>query len=65
MILRTGLALAALGLAPLPSEIPRVLVSFPTSDGGWIEAAAHAQEIFGTDQGERLLREIARFLTAP
>lgn len=30
-----------------------------------LEGSAHAQFIFGTDQGERLMREILRFLTAP
>jgi dienelactone hydrolase len=30
-----------------------------------LDGAAHAQFIFATDQGERLMREILRFLTAP
>jgi pimeloyl-ACP methyl ester carboxylesterase len=30
-----------------------------------LEGSAHAQFIFETDQGERLLREIVRFLSAP
>src|SRR5579863_1093838 len=30
-----------------------------------LEGSAHAQWIFGTDQGERLMREILRFLSAP
>jgi esterase/lipase len=30
-----------------------------------LEGSAHAQFIFETDQGERLMREILRFLTAP
>ena len=30
-----------------------------------LEGSAHAQFIFGTDQGERLMREILRFLSAP
>jgi pimeloyl-ACP methyl ester carboxylesterase len=30
-----------------------------------LEGSAHAQFIFDTDQGERLMREILRFLTAP
>ena len=30
-----------------------------------LEASAHAQFIFHTDQGERLMQEILRFLTAP
>ena len=30
-----------------------------------LEGDAHAQFIFGTDQGERTMREILRFLTAP
>ncbi len=30
-----------------------------------LEGSAHAQHIFGTDQGERLLREILDFLTGP
>ena len=30
-----------------------------------LEGSAHAQFIFGTDQGERVMREILRFLSAP
>lgn len=30
-----------------------------------LEGSAHAQYLFETDQGERLMREILRFLTAP
>jgi hypothetical protein len=30
-----------------------------------LEGAAHAQFIFGTDQGERLMHEILRFLSKP
>jgi hypothetical protein len=30
-----------------------------------LEGSAHAQFIFQTDQGERLMREILRFLSAP
>lgn len=30
-----------------------------------LEGSAHAQFIFGTDQGERLMQEILRFLSAP
>ncbi len=30
-----------------------------------LEGSAHAQFIFGTDQGERLMKEILRFLAAP
>lgn len=30
-----------------------------------LEGSAHAQFIFETDQGERLMRELVRFLTAP
>lgn len=30
-----------------------------------LEGSAHAQYIFGTDQGERLMQEILRFLSAP
>jgi pimeloyl-ACP methyl ester carboxylesterase len=30
-----------------------------------LEGSAHAQFIFGTDQGERLMREILRFLSEP
>ena len=30
-----------------------------------LEGSAHAQHIFNTDQGERLMREILRFLTEP
>jgi pimeloyl-ACP methyl ester carboxylesterase len=30
-----------------------------------LEGSAHAQYIFATDQGERLMREILRFLSAP
>ena len=30
-----------------------------------LEGSAHAQFIFTTDQGERLMREILRFLSAP
>jgi alpha-beta hydrolase superfamily lysophospholipase len=30
-----------------------------------LEGSAHAQFIFGTDQADRLMREILRFLTAP
>jgi dienelactone hydrolase len=30
-----------------------------------LEGSAHAQFVFETDQGERLMREILRFLTAP
>jgi len=30
-----------------------------------LEGSAHAQFIFETDQGERLMREIVRFLSAP
>ncbi len=30
-----------------------------------LEGSAHAQHIFKTDQGDRLLREILRFLSAP
>ncbi len=30
-----------------------------------LEGSAHAQSIFQTDQGDRLMREILRFLTAP
>jgi hypothetical protein len=30
-----------------------------------LEGSAHAQFIFATDQGERLMREILRFLSAP
>ncbi len=30
-----------------------------------LECSAHAQFIFGTDQGERLMREILRFLSEP
>jgi dienelactone hydrolase len=30
-----------------------------------LEGAAHAQFIFGTEQGERVMREILRFLSAP
>lgn len=31
----------------------------------WLEGSAHAQHIFATDQGERLMREILQFLAAP
>ncbi len=30
-----------------------------------LEGSAHAQALFGTDQGERLMREILRFLSEP
>ena len=30
-----------------------------------LDGSAHAQFIFTTDQGERLMREILRFLSAP
>ena len=30
-----------------------------------LDGSAHAQFIFGTDQGERLMREILRFLSEP
>ena len=30
-----------------------------------LEGSAHAQHIFETDQGERLMREILRFLSEP
>ena len=30
-----------------------------------LDGSAHAQFIFATEQGERLMREILRFLTAP
>jgi pimeloyl-ACP methyl ester carboxylesterase len=30
-----------------------------------LDGAAHAQHLFATDQGERLMREILRFLSAP
>ena len=30
-----------------------------------LEGSAHAQFLFATDQGERLMNEILRFLTAP
>lgn len=30
-----------------------------------LEGSAHAQFIFTTDQGERLMREILRFISAP
>jgi len=30
-----------------------------------LEGSAHAQFIFATDQGERLMREILRFLSTP
>jgi pimeloyl-ACP methyl ester carboxylesterase len=30
-----------------------------------LDGAAHAQYIFGTDQGDRLMQEILRFLSAP
>jgi hypothetical protein len=30
-----------------------------------LEGSAHAQYIFGTDQGERLMRKILRFLSEP
>lgn len=31
----------------------------------WLEGSAHAQHIFKTDQGERLMSEIVKFLSAP
>jgi hypothetical protein len=31
----------------------------------FLEGSAHAQFIFTTDQGERLMREILRFISAP
>lgn len=31
----------------------------------WLEGSAHAQHLFATPQGERLLREILQFLSAP
>jgi len=30
-----------------------------------LEGAAHAQQLFATEEGERLMREILRFLSAP
>ena len=30
-----------------------------------LEGSAHAQHVFGTDQGERMMREILRFLSEP
>jgi hypothetical protein len=30
-----------------------------------LDGSAHAQFIFATDQGERLMREILRFLSGP
>ena len=30
-----------------------------------LDGSAHAQHVFATDQAERLMREIFRFLTAP
>jgi len=30
-----------------------------------LDGAAHAQFLFGSDQGERLIREILRFLSSP
>lgn len=30
-----------------------------------LEGSAHAQHLFATDQGERLMEEILRFLSAP
>ena len=53
-------ALSAATMLVLMSAMagPQQTVSFATQDG-----SAHAQYIFETDQGDRLMREILRFLS--
>ena len=50
-------------------RLPRIREQFERAPGPKemiiLEGSAHAQLIFETDQGERLLREILRFISAP
>jgi len=50
-------------------RLPRIREQYEKAPGPKeliiFEGSAHAQFIFETDQGERLMREILRFLTAP
>ena len=50
-------------------RLPKILVQYEKTPDPKelliLEGAAHAQRIFETEQGERLMREILRFLAAP
>ncbi len=50
-------------------RLPRIRAQYEKTPGPKeliiLEGSAHAQFIFETDQGERLMREILQFLTAP
>lgn len=50
-------------------RLPRIRAAYEKAAGPkeWVvlDGSAHAQFIFETDQGERLMREILRFLSAP
>ncbi len=50
-------------------RLPQIRAQFEKASGRKelviLEGSAHAQAIFATDQGERLMREILRFLSAP
>jgi pimeloyl-ACP methyl ester carboxylesterase len=56
------------GDAKIP-RLPEIRVQYEKASGPKelvvLEGSAHAQWIFRTDQGERLMREILRFLSAP
>jgi alpha-beta hydrolase superfamily lysophospholipase len=51
------------------SRLPKIRANYEKAAGPKeliiLEGSAHAQFLFATDQGERLMNEILRFLTAP
>jgi len=57
-----------LGPGDVP-RLPKIRAQYERTPGPKelliLEGSAHAQYIFQTDQGERLMREILRFLSAP
>jgi pimeloyl-ACP methyl ester carboxylesterase len=57
-----------LGPGDVP-RLPKIRAQYERASGPKelviLEGSAHAQYIFQTDQGERLMREILRFLSAP
>lgn len=53
------------GVLRLPSIRDQYVKSPEPKELVILEGSAHAQHIFGTEQGERLMREIQRFLSEP